>query len=198
MITKVNLEVTATGSYFNHWPKLKIYHNNILIADYEIIDQQILNLELLADKNNNLTFVHHGKSFGENNIWDKDFDSDSECNLVLNDIKFDQVSIGEHLKSQLKFKTFWTDTQLRNEDPEFLKKYAELNSFGVMTFNGEISIDYTTPVYDWLILNKYKVPMLETAFYSNYSLRWHYEDDVNLINEIKKLLEFNLDQNRDT
>jgi hypothetical protein len=188
MTTKVNLEVTATGSYFNHWPKLKIYHNNIIIADLEIINQQILQLDLLSSENNNLTFVHYGKSFGENNIWDKDFTSEAECNLVINDIKFDQVSIDEHLKSQLKFKTNWTNTQLRNEDPEFLKKYSESNSFGVMIFNGEISINYTTPVYNWLIINKYKIPRTEIAFHSNYSARWHYDKDLAIIKEIKQLI----------
>jgi hypothetical protein len=187
----VNVNIDLTGQYCNHWPLLKILHNNSVVYNDEIVGQQTLTFDLDCSDKNTLTFVHYGKQFGDTGGWDKD--DTSECILTVNDIVFDGISIGEHLKSRLVFNTHWTPYQLENDSREFIEQYTESYCNGVITFNGQIDLEFETPIYDWLILNKYKVPMSSTAYFSNYSLRWHYEEDIKIINEIKQLL--NLDKN---
>jgi hypothetical protein len=61
----------------------------------------------------------------------------------------------------------------------------------MMTFNGEIVLDFETPVLNWLTIKKFQVPINEdAAYFSNYSARWHYARDLELINSIKQLMNF--------
>jgi hypothetical protein len=191
---QVNLTISLTGYYYNHWPNLKILHNNVTVFDQAIVNDQQLVLALPCDKTNRLEFIHHGKSFGEEGIWDSNADASEQCFINIKDILFDQVSIGETLKSKLMFDTAWSDLQLEQNTQEFLNTYSKIQCYGMMNFNGSIVIDFDTPIYNWLIFNKYKVPMTDTAYFSNYSARWHYEEDLKVIDEIKELIHF--DKNR--
>jgi hypothetical protein len=191
---QVNLTISLTGYYYNHWPNLKILHNNVTVFDQAIVNDQQLVLALSCDKTNRLEFIHHGKSFGEEGIWDSNADASEQCFINIKDILFDQVSIGETLKSKLMFDTAWSDLQLEQNTQEFLNTYSKIQCYGMMNFNGSIVIDFDTPIYNWLIFNKYKVPMTDTAYFSNYSARWHYEEDLKVIDEIKELIHF--DKNR--
>jgi hypothetical protein len=141
-----------------------------------------------------LKFIHYGKSFGENDVWDSSPDASEQCFINIDDICFNEVSIGETLKSKLVFVTEWSDLQRQQNTQEFIDTYSTIQCYGMMNFNGSIIIDFDTPVYDWLIFNKYKVPMTDTAYFSNYSARWHYEEDLKVIDEIKELIDF--DKNR--
>ena len=187
---QVALAVDLTGYYYNHWPKLKILHNNVVIFDDEIIDYQQLTLNLDCPTTNALKFIHYGKQFGENGQWDSNADSSEQCYINIKDIKFNQVTIGEKFKSELIFDTHWTSLQLERESPEFINKYSKIQCYGAMNFNGEIHMKFETPVYNWLIFSKYKVAMTDTAYFSNYSSRWHYEEDLKVIEEIKELINF--------
>ena len=64
----------------------------------------------------------------------------------------------------------------------------------MINFNGSILIELDTPIYNWLIISKYKVPITDTTYFSNYSARWHYDEDFKIIKEIKELIQF--DKNR--
>lgn len=197
MLTEqVTLTVSLTGHYYNHWPNLKILHNNTTLFDQSIIDQQLLTFDLNCTETNQLKFIHYGKSFGENNIWDSSPDASEQCYININDICFNSVSIGESLKSKLIFDTEWSDLQRQHHPQEFIDQYSAIQCYGMMNFNGSITIDFEIPVYNWLIFSKYKVPMTDTAYFSNYSARWHYEEDLKIINEIKELL--HIDKNRNT
>jgi hypothetical protein len=193
-IEQVNLTVSLTGHYYNHWPNLKILHNNVTVFDQPIIGNQSLSFDLTCRKINELKFIHYGKSFGEDGVWDSSPDASEQCFININDILFNEVSIGETLKSKLIFNTRWTDLQQQHNTQEFIDTYSKIQCYGMMNFNGSITIDFDTPVYNWLIFNKYKVPMTDTAYFSNYSARWHYEEDLNVIKEIKELIDF--DKNR--
>lgn len=191
---QVNLTISLTGYYYNHWPNLKILHNNVTVVDQSIIGDQLLTFDLPCNKNNELKFIHYGKSFGENDVWDSSPDASEQCFINIDDICFNEVSIGETLKSKLVFVTEWSDLQRQQNTQEFIDTYSTIQCYGMMNFNGSIIIDFDTPVYDWLIFNKYKVPMTDTAYFSNYSARWHYEEDLKVIDEIKELIDF--DKNR--
>jgi hypothetical protein len=187
---KTKLSVSLTGYYYNHWPCLKIYHNNFLLYDGPVESKQKLEFQLINKLDQNyLKFIHYGKQFGENNIWDSSPDASEQCYLNIDDIKFEGISIGPNLIGPLKFTTNWSESQLRHHDKEFIEKYTVVNSSnGMMNFNGEIVLNFQEPVLNWLTLSKYKVPRAEASYFSNYSLRWHYEEDIELINEIKKIM----------
>ena len=190
MTVPVLLTVDVCGYYYNHWPFLKILCNNKLIFDDNIIEHQQLNFNLECDEQNTLEFVHYGKSFGENNIWDSNHDASEQCFIEVKDIKFDHVSIDNQLKSKLVFKTHWTDLQITQNSEEFISQYSQIFSNGSMNFNGSFILDFETPVYRWLTLSKYKQSMQELAYFSNHTARWHYEEDLRIIDEIKGLMNF--------
>jgi len=191
---QVNLTISLTGYYYNHWPNLRILHNNVTVFDQPIVNDQLLNLALTCDKNNRLELIHYGKSFGEEGVWDSSPDASEQCFINIKDILFDQVSIGETLKSKLMFDTTWSDLQLEQNTQEFINTYGKIQCYGMMNFNGSVTIEFDTPIYNWLIFNKFKVPMTDTAYFSNYSARWHYEEDLKVIDEIKELIHFDKDR----
>jgi hypothetical protein len=57
-----------------------------------------------------------------------------------------------------------------------------------MNFNSLFKISFETPILNWLTIAKYKMESKQHAYFSNYSLRWHYEEDLKLIEEIKSLI----------
>ena len=183
---KVNIDVS--GHWYNHWPLLQISLNGVTIFDDVIQGDRCIHLDLDCDHHNLLTFRHYGRRFGEDGIWDSAADGSGARVLVINDIRFDGISI-DHLRSQLVFKTQWSTLQLQQETQEFIDQRSEFACNGMMSFNGTIDLEFNTPIYNWLTLNKYKVPMTESAYFSNYSARWHYEQDLKLINEIQELID---------
>ena len=191
-VETIPFSIDLTGYYFNHWPALKVFHNNNLLFDGDIQDQQQLNFNLDCYVDSNcVKFVHYGKQFGENGVWDSLPDSSQHCYININDIKFDGISIGEHIMSQLVFVTSWSHIQKTQHGQDFVDQYSVIKSNGMMNFNGEIIVNFSLPIMNWLILNKYKVPVVDAAYFSNYSLRWHYEKDLEIIKEIKEIM--NLD-----
>ena len=117
------IEIVLQGYFCNHWPELTILLNNEKLFVGSIVDQQILVFDVRCQNVNKLEFVHHSKQFGENNVWDTDPTTGADCKLQIVDIKFDQVSIGKKLRSELEFTTQWSDTQLSNESKDFLEQF---------------------------------------------------------------------------
>lgn len=189
---KVDVVVKLNSYYFNHWPYLKIYYNNQEIFNDQIIGTSELNFVLECEATNNLQFVHYGKKFGEDNIWDSDSEGKHSCYLEIKDITFNDISVNDILPN-LEFVTHWTPKQLEG-DKNFIAQNSKFFSHGTMGFNGEITVEFTTPIYNWLIDKKFKLPLKETAYFSDYSSRWHYEEDIKLLEEIKTLI--NYDKNR--
>jgi|688.fasta_scaffold476186_1 hypothetical protein len=185
-----NISLDVTGYYFNHWPFLKVIINDLVIFDNEIVNHQILNFDVDCVEHNQLRLIHYGKRYNDNNVWDTDGKND--CYLNINDIRFEGVELGIHLKSQLEFVTHWRPFQLSDHSDEFINQHSRLLSNGMMTFNGEIVLDFETPVLNWLTIKKFRVPINEdVAYFSNHSARWHYTQDLKLINNIKQLMNFN-------
>jgi len=185
----MNLKIVLQGHYYNHWPNLSITFNNQIIFDSQVEHQLILNFELDCSKSNCLTFEHKNKQFGENGIWDSDSTGEQTCAVQIVDIVFDQVSCGVEILSKLDFEPVWSKFQLDN-DIDLVKNYSCFKSYGLMSFNGKINLNFTMPVYNWLIDQKYKVSMVETSYFSDYSSRWHYDDDVEILENIKSLTKY--------
>lgn len=186
--TPVVCEVDASGFWYNHWPKLCIFLNQEKIFDEDLVERKKLRFEFFCRESNQLTFLHHDKKFGENGIYDSSSDGSESCYIQIHDVLFDGVSI-DHLLGNLELNAIWTAEQEQLMGKEFCDQYRSYRSNGTMSFNGTMTLNFDTPVYNWLTLSKYKVPMKETAYFSNYSARWHYEQDLELIEQIKKLIQ---------
>ena len=154
----IDIELDISGFYFVKWPELKIYHNDQLIYDKEMVERQTIKLELPNCPNsNNLKIVHYNKSFGDNGVWHTD--GTKECWMQINDIKFNDVSVGGRFINELEFETDWTQNQLAMHDEIFLRKYNKFLCDGKLTFNGKINFNFETPIYNWLIIKKFKRPV---------------------------------------
>lgn len=186
----VYITVKLIGYYCNEWPCLKILLNNNILFDGEIVDTVTLNFKAEELSSNQLKFVHYGKRFGENNIWDVTESSDRL--IVLKDVLLNDVSIGSDTIHKLKFYTDWSSKQLSDSDAEFIKKYSIIDySTGRMPFNGSINLNFCTPVYNWIIDQRFKKSHVgSNAYFSNFSDNWHYDKDIKLIEEIKELMKF--------
>jgi hypothetical protein len=181
MVSCVNIEIVLQSYFYNHWPELKILLNDKLLFDDPVVEKQILTFDVDCKSTNQLEFIHYNKQFGKNNVWDTDPVTGADCKLQILDIKFDQVSIGKKLKAELEFVA-----QHQDQSVSIIN-----TSNGWMTYNGFIKLNFETPIYNWLIINKFKLEEKENkAFYSNFTKRWHYEQDIAVLDEIRKIMEF--------
>jgi hypothetical protein len=186
-----NLEITLEGHFCNSWPMLEIMHDSQHIFDGYIESKQILNFDLVCGSaKSTLRLRHKGKRFGEYDIWDTD-PSGLDRYIEISDMKFDGVSIGQEVLSKLWFTTEWSETQKKTLSDEFVQTYSRFLCHGKMNFNGVIELDFELPIYNWLIFNKYKTDRVEAkSYFSQYQENWHYEQDIQLIKEIKELMKF--------
>ena len=173
--------------YKGRWPKIKVFNNDVLLDDFQCQLKVEKNYNINPLKENLLIIEHYGKKFGDNDIWDAS--SDGEIKAKLLDILFDDVSI-DHLITSIKFETIWTENQLKYETQESIVNYSSYYSHGEMTFNGKLSFKYETPIYDFLILKKYKQDYNENlAYFSNYTESFNYDKGLEKISKIKELLQ---------
>ena len=191
----VTVTIQLQGYFCNHWPRAKILVNGQVMADLAVENLQTVEFTVNCDKINTLCFQHYSKSFGENGIYDTSGTED--CKFQILDIKFDHVSIGEKLKSALRFNNHWSQFQIENNSTEFIQQFSYIeNTNGWMAFNGEIVLEFDTPIYDWLIIKKFKLPLdQDKPFHSNYTTRWYYEENIATIDEIRKLMKLNENSN---
>ena len=174
-------------SFNNKWPRIKIYFNNELIDTLVCKSSASLHYQVQTTEHNILAVELFDKNFGDDNQWDIDSNGQG-LEAKINDIKLNDVSI-ENLLSSAKFQTNWTPAQLGYLTKDFLDQYSEYFSNGMMSFNGRLTFEFSTPVYDFLIEKKYKVPYDPgIAFYSNKTELFHYESGLATVKEIKKII----------
>jgi len=188
-MTQFNLAIDLQGQYCNHWPFARITVNDQELFNGAVQDSVTLMFNIDANKHNLLRIEHYGKRFGDDGVYDCAEDQSEDCVLTINDIRFEDVTVGDELMSQLFFQTCWTDAQLRTMSEQ---QRSEMNltsaKCGIMNFNSQLDIQFETPILNWLTIAKYKKPVEKTTYFSNHALRWHYEEDLKLIEEIKQLI----------
>jgi hypothetical protein len=185
-MTKISIDLR--GHYCNHWPWVIVRLNGNELFNQQVIESITMDFDLVCDQHNLLEFEHYGKSFGTNGIWDSTPEQD--CFAQITDIRFDDVSI-DNIVSGLTFISKWS----QDSDPDQVENFSTINNCnGLMNFNGVISLEFDMPVYDWLIVKKYKKPIDKNiAYFSNHTSRWHYEEDIRILDEIKNLMD--IDEN---
>ena len=185
-----NISIDLQGHYCNHWPYVIIRLNDVELFNQQVIESITLEFDVSCNEKNILEFEHYGKNFGDNGIWDTNPRTQQDCFVQIKDIRFDDVSIDD-IRAQLTFISKWKE----GTDPKQIENFSTIpNCDGLMNFNGTIGLEFDTPVYDWMIIKKYKRSIDKTiAYFSNHTARWHYEEDIKILNDIKGLMQ--IDEN---
>ena len=188
-MTPVQLAIDLQGQQCNHWPFARITVNEQELFNGEVVDSVGLIFNVNVDEKNLLRIEHYGKQFGDNGVYDCTADQTEDCVLTIKDIRFNNVTVGDELMAQLFFQTCWTDAQLKTMSADALAQMSKTTAKqGIMNFNSQFNLEFETPILNWLTVAKYKKPVEKTTYFSNHALRWHYEEDLKLIDEIKQLI----------
>lgn len=179
------LEIKVKSSYCNHWPQLTVTFNNNDIFSKNIVEKEKIVLELNHQNKNTLKIGLNNKSFGTNNIWDTQTDQDgniiADLNLILEDVLIDDVSIIDILFKNMYFVDNTSGQPIQNE-----KIFCD----GTINFNGFYTFEYSLPLLNSIINQKFKIPLdNDMSYFSNYTKTFHYEDDLRIIQEIESILD---------
>jgi hypothetical protein len=178
----IPIKLHITSKWCNHWPYIKITFNDAVVFDSELEASTDISLDLdpILDSNT-LEIVHYNKSFGDNGVYDTKLDSQGniieDCTFQVTDLSLNNIEF-----NTLAFKriSFISDSPC---DDMYLNN--------IVGINGKFVISFPREVYSWMTLLKFKQDTVNTdEQYSNTSQLYHYEKDEELIEEIKKLLDF--------
>ena len=178
------LEIKVKSSYCNRWPQLTVTFNDNDIFSKDIIEKENIVLKLNHQSKNTLKIGLSNKSFGTDNVWDTQTDHDgniiADLNLILEDVLVDDVSIIDILVKNMYFVDNTSGQPIQNE---------KIFSAGTINFNGFFSFEYSLPLLNSIINQKFKVPLDSSiSYFSNYTKTFHYEDDLRIIKEIESIL----------
>ena len=183
---KVNLYLKLTPTECNGWPNLIIEFNKKVIFN-QVIDtaqELVLSIGDCIDRNNQLIMGMNNKKFGKDRIWDtvtKDNKIIQDKTLKIEQAKLDDVDVLDILNKNL-FRVNLVDQQ-----PAYYPTKIYANS--TMNYNGYFFINFDMPLYNSLTNQKFKQKKDENlSYFSNYTLKFHYEDEIKLIEKIEKKL----------
>jgi len=181
-MTKISIDLQ--GHYCNHWPWVIVRLNGIELFNQQVIESIKLDFDVVCNQHNLLEFEHYGKSFGANGVWDTTDQQD--CFAQIKDIRFDDVSVDD-IRFGLTFISKWN----QDSDPEQVKNFSTIdNCNGHMNFNGVIGLEFDTPVYSWLIKEKFiKKQSLDNAIFDKSgNRRFDYKYILDKIDKIKQII----------
>jgi hypothetical protein len=123
---------------------VEVWLDQDLIADHSAVTQAISISHALEDVegSHELRVVLKNKQSAHTKI-DTDGNILSDATLVVSDVMFDQVSLGQILIDQ----AIYTHNYNGQQEPVQQKFYGEMGC------NGTVSLRFTTPVYVWLLEN---------------------------------------------
>ena len=183
-MTKISIDLQ--GYYCNHWPYVIIRLNDKELFNQQVIETITLDFDFECDQKNLLEFEHYGKRFGINGIWDTDLSAGQDCFAQIRDIRFDDVSL-EHIINELTFISNWEE----GSDLNLIQNFSVIdNCAGQLNFNGIIKLEFDTPVYSWLIKEKFiKKQSLDNAvFNKSGNRRFDYKYILDKIDKIKQII----------
>ena len=129
---EVELRIKAIGSNGN--PLVRVSVNDMVAFDDRWYGSDTKTFLLSLGQKNRLLIEHYGKRFGENRIWD-------QHEFILQEIWLDDVPISKLWQSGKKLYFHNGKTIPDDLGPVDM----------VFGFNGSFEIEFTAPVYDWII-----------------------------------------------
>lgn len=170
------------GTWCNDWPLFRVTVNDNVCFEGPIQDHQVLQFDVPTLDHNILTLTHHGKYFGENNRWDTRLEGDEivqDRAVQLQGLELDGVDIVKYHRGR------WLQ---HTTDGEVIDSVY----FG---HNASCSINFSAPVYDWIITqliknNTYrKYNAQDLILETSHSDVFDYGNDRQLLDELDQLLE---------
>jgi len=181
----IKLDLIIQGTFCNSWPTLVVEFNNKKILHKEVKNEEKLTLHL-EDANiddNLLVLGMDNKSFGTNGIWDtKTIDNviEQDKTIKIESVKLDSVECKELFNNKFYVKR-------SGKQPSYFPDVV--NALDTMNYNGYFKLNFTLPLYNNLINQKYKKEIeYDKSYFSNYTKTFHYEGEKKIINEISELL----------
>lgn len=172
----MNLEIKATGFFYNTWPILTITQNGTKF-DYPIENETDVSIVL---ENAPFQLGMYNKSFGTNKIYDTKLDASGN---ILEDkfIKIEEIEIDE-------VSILWL---LRKVDYNSKEQGCLIVHDNCLRFNGGWNFPIGDNPYDWIIDTTYQKTneYRDTSYFSDYTILNNYGDHYQYINKIKKLLD---------
>lgn len=172
----MNLEIKATGFFYNTWPILTITQNGTKF-DYPIENETDVSIVL---ENAPFQLGMYNKSFGTNKIYDTKLDASGN---ILEDkfIKIEEIEIDE-------VSILWL---LRKVDYNSKEQGCLMVTDSCLRFNGEWNFPIGDNPYDWIIDTKYQKTneYRDTSYFSDYTIINNYSDHYQYINKIRKILD---------
>ena len=181
----INLRIDAVGNFCNHWPTLVVHHNDDVIFNAQIEQQQTV--QLLLEPNEQDNHIHigmTGKMFGADNIYDtKAIDGKilQDLSIDLKKVTLEDVNILDLL--------IRNDFQIQHTEGMAEDHVKTMQCQGEICFNGHYFMTYRLPLYNYLTNAKWKVPSKNVSRHSNTTTRFHYEDHAKELDEIESILD---------
>lgn len=178
----VNIRLELYGTYCNDWPRFKITGNNITYFDQQVKENLLVEFTMPLEDKNSLVLTHYDKSFGENNVWDthsKNGKITADRAVRLIKLELDDVDIKKYIT---RFWPFYTDDG----------RLVLTDFFG---YNGSCTINFESPVYNWIIKNLVhdpadtKLKAQDLIVETSHNDLFNYENDLATLKEIEALLE---------
>tara|TARA_R110001592_G_scaffold360068_1_gene667865 strand:- start:6 stop:584 length:579 start_codon:yes stop_codon:yes gene_type:complete len=183
---KINVELV--GTFCNSWPNLIIEINKNKIYDAVIEGEQNIGIEYndadLLHEGNTFIIGMNNKRFGGNNQWD----TKSQNNEIVED-KTIQIK-STKLNGVDCMMLFNNKFYVKPVDKQQSYFPDVVESIGTMNYNGYFTFGFDMPLYNSLINKKYKRTMDQNmSYFSNYTKVFHYDDEIEIINYIKGILD---------
>ena len=174
------LQLTFSGYHCNDWPNLTVSLDGALFHDGPVMALDLI-LEL-ATSSHTVVLTHHGKRFGRDRIWD----TRSKDGIIIEDrfIRLTRFEIDGIDMLPARHKLNFVQA------PTDLEPVIEVGPWsGDFNFNGSITIDINPTPLSWVTNMLHKTARIDASYFSDYSRLFHYERDIELIDEIKKSLD---------
>lgn len=162
---------------------MQVRLNNHIYFDSSVIDYATIEFTAPINQNNTLIIQHYDKKFGQNGQWDTESKDgaivqDRALKLIL--LQLDDVDISKYIF----------------ENCPLITEHNEIINTDYYGFNGDVKINFSYPVYDWIIDTivkpKSKISSdLSHAIETSYNTLFDYQQDLIELAEIENILNQN-------
>lgn len=170
--------IDLQGSFCNSWPELTIVQDDLAI-NRSIENSQQIQIEL---QNKPFSIGMLNKSFGNNNVWDTNTDSNNNIvedkSILINSLKIDDVEFVHHL-NKLDYNSI---------------EHGSLRIYDcTIRFNGQWTIGTGENPYNWIIdtvntHNNNNDTRKNLSYFSGYNIVGDYSAHYQVISEIRELI----------
>lgn len=178
-MNSIDISIEVEGTWCNDWPWFKVVANNHTYYDQQVIDKKIIKFSLPAKNLNCLVLEHYGKSFGINGRWD----TESNGDVIVRDRAVKLIKLELNDVNIIKYITRWP----------LVTDQGESMPTDYLGHNGQITINFNSPVYDWIITTLVRetadiTDSQDLIIETSHSNVFDYGEDLVELKEISKLL----------